>query len=409
MAVASAPCERLLVVGVGDDGPDGLAPKVLKRIEAADVLAGGRRHLDLFPGIGSERLVIADDLDALIGRLESKVGRKQVVVLASGDPCLFGIGPLLAKRLGHEHIEIVPGVSSPALALARLGLSWHDATVVSAHGRPLDIAVARARSATKLAVLTDDVNTPAAVAAALLRAGAADGNAWVFEHLGGAAERAVDGTLSQIAAQAFASLNVLVVPELVWPAANRRFGQPESCFAHSRGLITKAEVRAVSLSKLGLSDGAVLWDVGAGSGSLAIEAARLIPRLRAFAVERSTKQIRLLKRNLDRHTGTLDVTIVEGESPEALQSLPPPDAVFVGGGGERLMEILDACATRLCAGGRIVANLVALERVASMLEWARKRTLAVELVQVSIARGSEIAGATRLDAQNPVYVVTVST
>jgi len=382
---------------------------VLRRIEAADVLAGGRRHLELFPGIGSERLVIADDLDGLIGRLESKVGRERVVVLASGDPCLFGIGPLLAKRLGQERVEIVPGVSSPALAFARLGLGWHDATVVSAHGRPLDVAVAQARSATKLAVLTDEVNTPAAVAAALLRSGASDRDAWVFEHLGGAAERAVAGTLSQLTGQAFASLNVLVVPELDWPALDRRFGQPESSFAHRRGLITKAEVRAVSLSKLGLTDGDVLWDVGAGSGSLAIEAARLVPRLRAFAVERSIEQIGMLKQNLDRPGGPLDVTIVEGEAPEALQSLPPPNAVFVGGGGERLVEILDVCAAKLAGDGRIVANLVTLERVASALAWARNRDLTVELVQVSIARGSEIAGGTRLDAQNPVYIVTVTT
>jgi len=401
-------CDRLLVVGVGDDGPDGLAPKVLRRVEAADVLAGGRRHLDLFPAIGSERLVIADDLDGLIGRLEPKVGRERVVVLASGDPCLFGIGPLLVQRLGRERIEIVPGVSSPALAFARLGLGWHDATVVSAHGRPLDAAIDRARSATKLAVLTDDVNTPAVAAAALLRAGAADHDAWVFEHLGGSAEHAFSGALSQIAEKAFAPLNVMVVPELVWPAPDRRFGQPESSFAHSRGLITKAEVRAVSLSKLGLRDGDVLWDVGAGSGSLAIEAARLVPRLRVFAVERSNEQIEMLEQNLDRLNGPANVTVVAGEAPEALQALSPPNAIFLGGGGERLGEILDICAAKLAAQGRMVTNLVTLERVASVLAWARNRGLSVELVQVSIARGSDIAGATRLDAQNPVYVVTVS-
>ena len=221
---------------------------------------------DLFAGHPAKRLTISGDLAPLLDRIDAESRTRCVVVLASGDPCFYGIGPLLARRLGHERVEIVPGVSAVALAFARLGLSWHDARVVSAHGRPLHDALRAARSARKLAVLTDEVNTPAAVASALLDAGTGDADAWVFEHLGGPSERSVTGRLSEIAGREFAALNVLVVPDLRWPPIYRRFGRPESCFSHRRSMITKPEVRAIKLSKLGLREGDVLWDVGAGSG-----------------------------------------------------------------------------------------------------------------------------------------------
>jgi precorrin-6Y C5,15-methyltransferase (decarboxylating) len=334
---------RVLVVGVGDDGPAGLAQSTRSRIEAAEVLVGGRRHHEMFPDHRGERLTIANDLGPLLEQIACEARSRRVVVLASGDPCFYGIGPLLSKRLGADRVEIVPGVSAVALAFSRLGLGWHDATVVSAHGRPLDAAMRSACYASKLAVLTDDLNTPGVVARVLLDAGAEDARAYVFEHLGGPAERRASGPLSEIAGQTFASLNVLVVPDLCWPGHEPPFGRPEGCFAHSRGMITKPEVRAISLSKLALRPGDTLWDVGAGSGSLAVEAATLVPRLAVVAVERSEEQIGLLGQNLERHGVTSAVQVVQGEAPAALADLPPPDAVFLGGTGGHLDQILDVC------------------------------------------------------------------
>jgi precorrin-6Y C5,15-methyltransferase (decarboxylating) len=399
---------KVLVVGVGDDGPGGLTSNVRARVYAAGLLVGGRRHLDLFAEHPGERLVVAGDLAPVLDRIDAESGRRCVVVLASGDPCFYGIGPILAARLGPERVELVPSVSAVALAFARLGLSWHDATVVSAHGRPLDAATRAARSATKLAVLTDDVNTPAVVAQALLAAGAEDAATWVFEHLGGPAERSISGCLSEIAEQRFAELNVLVVPKLRWRARNHLFGRPEGCFAHSRSMITKPEVRAISLSKLGLQAGDVLWDVGAGSGSLAIEAAGLVPGLSVVAVERSAEQIGLLRQNLVALGAGACVHVVHGEAPDALANLPAPNAIFLGGTGGKLDEILARCYDALRPGGRIVANLVTLERVSEVLGWTDARSLQVELVQVSVARGVAIQSLMRLEAQNPVFVVTVT-
>ena len=412
MANGSGSCagRRVLVVGVGDDGPTGLPSGVRARIEQADLLVGGRRHLELFAEGGQDRLAIAGGLDSVLERVASAAADDQVVVLASGDPCYFGIGPHLADRLGRDRVEIVPCVSSVALAFARLGVAWQDATVVSAHGRPLDAAIRRAQGAQKLAVLTDDANTPGIVAGALLAAGADDGPAWVFEHLGGPRESAIKATLSDLVGRDFASLNVLVIPALSWclqQSVGFSFGLPESAYEHTAGLITKPEVRAVSLSKLRLPAGGVLWDIGAGSGSLAIEAAGLVSGLRVYAVERSTTQLEMLRANVAKYVPDGRVQVIEGEAPDALAEIESPDAVFLGGSGGRLTEILDVAFDRISRPGRIVANLVTFENVGTVLAWARRRAIELEVVQVGVARGTDILGMTRLQAENPVTIVTI--
>jgi precorrin-6Y C5,15-methyltransferase (decarboxylating) len=399
--------DRIAVVGIRDDGPASLDPAARVMVQEAELLCGGRRHLALFPEHPAERFVISADLDALVDRLSHEIGRRRAVVLASGDPCFYGIGPILAERLGRNRVEIMPNVGAVALAFARLGEAWHDATVVSAHGRPLDRAVRQALGAQKLAVLTDAVNTPAAVARALLEAGAEDAPAWVFEHLGGPAERIHPGTLGEIAQRSFADLNLLVALRREVPPRYRDFGRPEADFRHRGGLITKAEIRAVSLSKLRIRPDGILWDVGAGCGSLSIEAAELMPRGTVYAAERSREQIELLRENLAALRPAGHVEIVEGEAPDSLASLPPPDAVFVGGSGGALAGILDLAHDRLISGGRVVVNVATLEHLAECAAWCRTAGIEPEIVQVSIARGTDIAGLTRLAAQNPVFVVTI--
>ena len=396
----------LSVVGIGDDGAASLGPRATAIVQDAEVLCGGRRHLAMFPEHPAERVPIAGDLEPLVQRLRSELGRRRVVVLASGDPGFYGIGPLLAERLGREQVEIVPNVGAVALAFARLGESWHDASVVSAHGRPLERAIRRARGARKLAVLTDETNTPSAVARALLASGVEDAGAHVFEHLGGRSERRFDGRLSEVAARGFSSLNVLVV--LREPPAEHApdFGRSEAGFLHRGGLITKAEVRAVSLSKLRPRPGGTLWDVGAGCGSVAIEAAGLMPEGAVYAVERSTEQVELLRRNVATAAGHATIEVVHGEAPAALAALPRPDAVFVGGSGGELEAILGVAYDRLRPGGRLVVNLATVERLAACLAWARRRGVSPELVQLAVSRGKDIVGLTRLEAENPVFVVT---
>jgi precorrin-6Y C5,15-methyltransferase (decarboxylating) len=393
---------KVYVVGIGDDGPAGLSPAARQVVDAAEVLVGGRRHLAWFAASPAEKIVIGADVDAALDRVAAERARRQVVVLASGDPLLYGIGGRVVERCGADAVAIIPHVSAVQLAFARLGRPWQDAQVVSAHGRALDAVRRAAWRGGLLAVLTDEVNTPARIAAALLADGVPDSPAWVCEHLGGPAERVVATRLSTLPGQRFAALNVLVLD--VSPPPPGWFGEPEEAYAAARGQITKAEVRAISLALLRPPTEGVIWDIGAGCGSVAIEVARLAPATRVYAVERDAEQLALLRANVRRH-GRRNVQVVGGAAPGALVDLPPPGAVFVGGSGGRLAAILDLVAERLAPGGRVVVNAATLETVAAARECLARPGWEVRVTQVQVARGHALGPGLHLAALNPVFIV----
>ena len=398
------------VIGVGDDGALGLTERELHLVFSADLLCGGERHLAFFPDHSGERFVIKSNLDDLVGLLLQSVGARRVVVLASGDPCFFGVGPLLATKLGRDRVRLHPHVSSVALAFSRLGLAWQEATVLTAHGRPIASILARALVAPLFAVLTEpSPNTPAAVARALIEAGMeADAHAWVCERLGGPGERVLEAALSGLLDHEFDPLNVLIVKRD--PARVRQpltgFGLPDDAYESLRGQISKSEVRAVTLAKLEPWRAAVAWDIGAGSGALAIELAGQMPRGRVYAVERAADQTEVLRRNLAAHARG-NVRIVPGAAPGALVGLPAPDAVFVGGAGRELRRVLDVAFAALRPGGRLVANFAQLESLATWQSFAHERGLAGEIAQLQASRGVAISDGTRLAPQNPVFITTL--
>ena len=362
---------------------------VLARINQADLLVGGRRHLELFPEGPAERLVIAGGLDEVLQRIDA----------ASGSAGWWSWPPATRATTGSGRTSPAASVrtASRSCRTSRRwrwrspGSAWPGRTPRSCRRTVArwTAAIQAARGARKLAVLTDDENTPSAVARALLDAGADDCPAWVFEHLGGPREAATQATLGELAGRSFAPLNVLVVPSVLsgvtCPIAAQGFGLPESAYEHSAGLITKPEVRAVSLSKLRLRPGGVLWDVGAGSGSVSIEAAGLVPDLSVYAIERSAQQIKMLRAQRraarPRRAGWRSWTARRLTSSPRL---PDPTAVFVGGSGGRLTDILDVAHARISRPGRIVANLVTYENVATMLAWANRNALQPEVVQLSV-------------------------
>jgi precorrin-6Y C5,15-methyltransferase (decarboxylating) len=370
---------------------------------------GGERHHAFFPEHPAERIVFRQDA----ARLAEEVARladdgRRVVVLASGDPVFFGIGPCLAHRLGRERVRIYPNLGSVPLAFARLGESWHDATVLAAHGRPLAPVIERALECTKLAILTDDEHTPAVVARALVTGGhEPEAQAWVMERLGGPAERIRYGSLGEVAAWTCDPLSVLVVlrdPKCVRGPAPR-LGLPDDAYAHERGQITKAEVRAISLARLAPRAGDTVWDVGAGSGSVSTESAAFCRPGVVYAIERRAEQRACIAENVARF-GATNVRLVAGEAPEALADLPDPDAVFVGGTGGRLRPILEMATCRLRPQGRLVLNFATLESLHEATAFLTCRGLAHELAQVSVARGSAVGGATRLAPLSPVFVLS---
>jgi len=333
---------------------------------------------------------LTDVLDAL----ELEPGG--VCVLASGDPGFFGIVRVLAERFGPERLDVHPAPSSVSLAFARLGLPWDDATVISAHGRPLADAARRAVRHPKVAVLVAPDAPPEALGRELRALGASHRRAAVCSRLGEPDERVDVLTLEQLAAGSFDPMSVVVLLDFdeVASTPTLEWGRPEQRFSARDGLVTKAEVRAVALGKLALPASGVAWDIGAGSGSVAIEIAALASHVRVIAVERHDEDARRIETNAARNGVTVEV--VHGEAPGALEPLPDPDRVFVGGGG---IAVLDAALARLRPGGRVVATFAALDRAAAAYERLGN------LAEVSVARGTPIAGGVRLQAENPVFVV----
>jgi len=396
---------RILVVGIPPNGPDGLSPGVLARIQGAEILCGGDRQLALFPGIGKERWPIQKNLDRFVQQVQAGAGARAIVVLASGDPLLFGIGAHLRKHFPAEQLEFIPHVSAIQEAFARIGEPWDDAVCVSVHARPIESAIGAVWAHHKVAVLTDEVHTPALLAARLLALGLENCRAVVGEDLGLPTERITDTTLAGITRSTFSPLNVVLVLRQKNPDAVP-FGISDAELAHRDGLITKEEVRAISLSRLGLTEDSVVWDVGAGSGAMSIEAARVVRHGRVFAVEREQSQVKFLQENLRRWPSST-VSVVIGEAPNILASLPDPDAVFIGGSGGKLTAILNQSWSRLRRGGRLVVNLVLIDHLTEAWAWARRERVTPDVTLVQVSRGVPLGDSFRFDGATPIYILRV--
>jgi precorrin-6B C5,15-methyltransferase / cobalt-precorrin-6B C5,C15-methyltransferase len=419
---------HIAVVGVLGGVPYGA--EAARALATADVVVGSPRQLDeaTVPP-GAQAVALRGGLDAVLASVDERAAAgARVCVLASGDPGFFGIVRALGARVGPDRLAVHPAPSSVAVAFARLGLTWDDAVVVSAHGRPLADAVAAIvggpagsrpsgpgpggsdAPAGKVAVLTAPDAPPEALGRALVAAGCPPRRVGVASHLGGVREQVVRTDLAGLAAGSFDPMSVVVLvadgaevadaPSLVAGGVGQAgpgdlaFGRPEAAFDHRDGMITKAEVRAVALSKLALPAAGVLWDVGAGSGSVGIEAARLAPGLRVVAVERAPDQAARVRANAAAFG--VGVTVVEGAAPAALAGLPDPDRGFVGGGG---IDVLDAVRARVGSTGVVVATYTVVERALA----ARDRLGA--MVQLSVARAAPIGGlGVRLAPENPVFV-----
>jgi precorrin-6B C5,15-methyltransferase / cobalt-precorrin-6B C5,C15-methyltransferase len=371
--------------------PDASAPKI-------SVIRPG-----LLGDFSAEKITIGKDIEPICSLLEAAPGRRRAAILASGDPCFFGIGPILAQRLGTARVRIHPQPSSVAHAFSRLGVAWQDATVLSVHGRPIADAVPAALPAHKVAFLTDPEHTPGEVARALLAAGMADCDAFVCERLGGPLERVEQMRLSELPERRFDPLNVLILLRDPRSVTVPALARPDSAYEQVRGQITKAEVRAITVARLEPWACSVLWDVGAGSGSVAIEAAGMMPRGTVYAVERDPEQVAALRANLHRF-GAANLCVVEGQAPEALAALPRPDAVFLGGTGSRLGQILAVAAERIAPNGRLVANFAILEHFSAWQEFASNLGWDSEVSQISVARAEPLGDGTRLAPLGPAFV-----
>ncbi|AJY76928.1 bifunctional cobalt-precorrin-7 (C(5))-methyltransferase/cobalt-precorrin-6B (C(15))-methyltransferase [Paenibacillus beijingensis] len=399
---------RIHIIGIGDDGPKSLTAAYLNLIQEAEVLVGGERHLALFPDIGSERIVLKGGLTQTVDRLIGLQESHRVVVLASGDPLFYGIAGFIAKRAGSGAVSIHPHLSSVQLVFAKMGESWHDAVLESVHGRPLKGLAQRIDGKAKVALLTDEVNSPAAIAAYLREFGMDEYDAFVAENLGGEGEKYGWWTLADMAGGEFSPLNIVVLRRKHdAPAIRAGFGFEDYEFDQrkpDKGLITKKEVRVLSLGELKLKRDSTVWDIGAGSGSVAVECARLAPFGQVFALEKNEGDLVNIENN--RRKFRADMTIIHAKAPDGLDGLPDPDAVFIGGSGGELRELIRICCQRLKDGGRIVVNAATIETLAAAQSALKEQIFAVNIALVQISRSKPILDMTRFEGLNPIYVIT---
>ena len=397
------PEQKIYLVGAGIEGWEGFGRQALEAIDNAEVLIGHKRLLEFFPNFRGEKRLM-EELSIMLEYLKST--DKRTVVLGSGDPNFFGVGRFLLRNLPKDRVEIFPNVTSVQYAFARIKEPWDDATFVSVHGRGIKPALDRIIASEKIAILTDSVNTPAVIACELIGRGAEGYEAWLCEDLGLPTEKFTKTDVRGLSEISCSPLNILILIKS-WEPNLRNYpvmGIRDEEFATAKKLITKEEVRAVTLGKLQLQDDLVMWDIGAGSGSVSIEAGNLMPNGRIFALEKNPQYLTYLKDNFKKFAAR-NILLIEAFAPEGLEELPDPDRVFIGGSGGMLEEIIDAVDKRLKPEGFIVINAVTLDTLTKSVEFLEDHGYTVEVTCVNISKTRTLTEFKMFSAHNPVYVI----
>jgi precorrin-6Y C5,15-methyltransferase (decarboxylating) len=404
--------QKIHIIGVGDDGFDGLVAPARKIIEQADLLVGAEAELKAAPSTKAQRLVIGADLDEAIDKI-AKAKDQRIVILASGDPLFYGVARYLCDKLGKDRFEVLPHVSSMQLAFARVKESWEEAYLTDLANHRLDEVIEKIRIATKVGLFTTETHPTKAVAKALLDRRIDYFSAYVCENLGSPDERVTQGELAEIAAQDFSPLNVMIlvrrpdVPDRPRDAIGQRlFGNPDEAFMQSKpkhGLLTPAEVRAIALAEMDLGPTSTVWDIGAGSGSVAIEAAKIAAGGTVYAVEMDAEDHELIRDNAERF-GVANLVAVLGRAPDAWRDFPDPDCIFVGGSGREISRIVELAYERLRPGGRLVASVGSIESLSGVHEALGRLNDDVKVLMINLARGTYQLERVRFEAMNPTFL-----
>jgi precorrin-6Y C5,15-methyltransferase (decarboxylating) len=412
---------KIYIIGIGNDGLAGLTAKARDFILSAELVLASDNTLSLMPELKAERFRIGTDLQEVVRTVESN-STKRMVIVAGGDPLFYGVARYLCDRLGKDRFEVLPHVSSMQLAFARVKESWEEAYLTNLAMHSLEEVLDRIRVAEVVGLFTSEKFDPPAVARQLLARGLDYFRAYVCENLGAPDERVTQGELADIQGMEFSPLNVMILkrkpgrPDAPPLAAvlgrgpHRRFGNPDDVFAQSRpksGLITQAEVRAIGLAKLDIQPGSVVWDIGAGSGSVAIEAAQLAHPGMVYAVEQDAADYHLILSNAQTF-GISNLKAIHGTAPIVFADLPAPDAVFVGGTGREIGRLLEAAFVALRPAGRLVVNVATLESLNSTYAALKNLTRPVQVLLVNVSRGTEQLETLRFEAVNPTFLLAVT-
>ncbi len=431
------------VIGIGANGIESLSKPARDALAEATFLAGGKRHLELVGATNARTFAITNNLLELDAILINRSQDERCVVLGSGDPLFFGIGRRVLEKLGKDQVVIIPNVSSVQLAFARSGIAWDDYTIASVHSRPIADVLTPLLGRPRIALLTRDGGSPAAIASFLLDHGFVDFRATVCEDLGGERERIGEYNLHNIIDKNFNHLNIVILTQTellneesesirrdrdriasAWAGAiayrerdDRSTSDPNRSKSFARlddrdfagpasgpFLLTHSDVRAVAIARFRGIGAGPIWDVGAGLGGMSIELARAFPNRAVVAVERNEDRLKYLQVNRERFTAS-NLKIVAGDAPEALENEAPPAAVFVGGSGGKLESIVAFCLKRLSPEGVLVAHFIGLEHVNLCLELLRAAGTNPTATLVQISPAGSLAGLTTFMPIRPVWIV----
>lgn len=404
---------RIKIVGIGDDGLDGLTGHARQLVDQAETLIGTSFLLDKVSQSSAQRIEVGGDLEELKKTIVELPDRP-TVMLTSGDPLFYGIARYLTASFGKDRFEVVPHVSSMQLAFARVKESWDDAYLSNLATQSLDRVVDSVRTAERVGLFTTESISPSVVAEALLDRRIDYFTAYVCENLGTPDETVTQGDLESIRDQTFAPMNVMVLVRHQGAAdrpsgsdRRRLFGNPDDLFLQSRpkrGLLTPSEVRCIALAELDLTPESIVWDVGAGSGSLAIEAASIASKGKVFAIEMDAEDYGLMAENA-KMFDVPSLVPIHGQAPDAWKDLPDPDAIFVGGSGRMVPDLVAAALTRLGEGGRIVVNVSSPDNLVQVQAKIEAGKLRSDVRMINIARGQYQLDRVRFDALNPTFLV----
>ena len=408
--------KKIHIIGIGDDGTGGITATARELIYQADLVLGAQSTLELVADAPGEKIALGSDFSQVVNRLRDAQD-KQTVVLASGDPLFYGVARYLCDKLGKDHFEVIPHVSSMQMAFARVKETWEEAYLTDLGNHPLASIVEKIRVADKVGLFTSDEHSPGVVAKALLDRQINYFSAYVCENLGSPDERVTKGELEELIDQQFAPLNVLILvrkpdaPDQPQEGSKyRMFGNPDDVFLQSRpkqGLLTPAEIRSLALAELGVKPDSIVWDVGAGSGSVAVEAAMLAPSGMVYALERDQADHELIEENAKKF-GVRNLIASLGDAPETWAELPKPDCIFIGGSGREVQRLVELSYEELKPNGRLVANVSSIENLSAVYETLQTYTPEVKVWMVNIARGTYQLERVRFSALNPSFLIAAA-
>lgn len=395
--------KSMKLIGIGDNGIASLLPQYIEWINQSEVLVGGERLLAFFPHYQGEKVVVKGGLKALVQQLEQET--RNTIILASGDPLFYGIGSYLSAKL---NIEVYPYMSSVQLAFSRMGEGWSDAYITSVHGRSIKGLAQRINGKKKVALLTDETNSPNAIASYLKHFDMTEYQAFVAENLQGEQEKCGWYTLDEMEVGRFSPLNVVILkqtaPARVWPLGidDEEFSQRKP----EKGLITKKEIRVLTLQAMRLHERSIVWDVGTCTGSMAIEAGKIAREGQVFGVEKNEPDLENCMANQKKFR--VDMTAIHAKAPEGLDTFPNPDSIFIGGTGGEMTDLIALCCERLNEGGTIVLNAATIENLYLAVEAFKKADFNVAVTQAQIARSKPILHMTRFVPLNPIYIIAAT-